>query len=476
MNRVAKLLTVFSVLWSFQSTAEEPLVQQLETLVSELPVGSVYSIQVRDPANGRVLYEQGAHLNLVPASVLKLVTATLAYEALGEEFRYSTQFISETLPGRNGIIRGVTALSFSGDPSFKREDLDQIVRDLKEQGVKTIDGDLWLDNDVFTGYDRAGGVSWDDLNICYAAPASAMILDRNCFHGWLKPGKKEGDPAILEYDRPEWLLTVDNQIVTRSLPDGERCIQKIRPSPENEYRLEGCISPRSRGLRMAFSVNDVERAVEKYLLAALHEQDIRLLGRIISGQPGQELPHVLAEHQSEALPQLLKPVLEDSDNLYSDSILKTVGHHMSGKPGSYASGIESARTILGDKGVGFGSSRLVDGSGLSRYNFISAATLVDILMLGWKQWGEESPWLNDRKRSEQWFKTGYMSGVRSMAGYVFPDNGRPLVFAVILNGLMPPLPASDREMQSFRRDIRAFSRAFLKTLASSGQSLNISAK
>ena len=113
---------------------------------------------------------------------------------------------------------------------------------------------------------------------------------------------------------------------------------------------------------------------------------------------------------------------------------------------------------------------------MSRYNFISAATLVDILMLGWRQWGENSPWLNNRKRKEQWFKTGYMSGVRSMAGYVFPDNGRPLVFAVILNGLMPPLPATDREMKSFRRDIRAFHRSFLKTLADNNKKLNVSAK
>ena len=120
--------------------------------------------------------------------------------------------------------------------------------------------------------------------------------------------------------------------------------------------------------------------------------------------------------------------------------------------------------------------RLVDGSGLSRYNFISAATLVDILMLGWKQWGEDSPWLNQRKRKGQWFKTGYMSGVRSMAGYVFPDDGRPLVFAVILNGLMPPLPATDKEMRAFRQDIRAFHRSFLKVLEDSGKTLDISAK
>ncbi|AMO55285.1 D-alanyl-D-alanine carboxypeptidase/endopeptidase [Endozoicomonas montiporae CL-33] len=476
MRRVIRLLTYLGFLCSMTAAAADSVVNRLESLISELPEGSVYSIQVRDPIKGNVLFEQGAHLNLIPASTLKVLTATLAYDALGQEFRYNTSIASENKVTRKGVVKGAVMLSFSGDPSLKREHLNDLVAQLKEKKITTIAGDLWLDGAVYSGYDRAGGVSWDDLNICFAAPAAAMILDRNCFYGWLKPGKKEGDPAIMEYDRPEWNLEVDNQVVTESLPEGERCTQKVRPSADFEYALQGCISPKSRPLRMAFSVSNVERAVERFMYDLLEQHDIQLKGRIIAGRPELNMPYILAEHHSEALPELLRPVLEDSDNLYSDSILKTVGHQTSGKTGSYASGIESARTLLGNKGVGFGSSRLVDGSGLSRYNFISAATLVDILMLGWKQWGEESPWLTQRKRKEQWFKTGYMSGVRSMAGYVFPDNGRPLVFAVILNGLMPPLPATDQEMRAFKQDIRAFHRSFLKVLGDSGKTLDISAK
>lgn len=476
MKRVVRLLVWLGVVWSLNVMAMIPVVEQLETLVSELPEGSVYSIQVRDPVNGKVLYEKGAQLNLVPASVLKVLTATLAYEALGQDFRYSTHITSEKELTKKGVVHGAVTLSFSGDPSLKRDHLNSLVAQLKENGVKTISGDIWLDGGIYSGYDRAGGVSWDDLNICFAAPSAAMVLDRNCFYGWLKPGKKEGDQATIQYDRPEWNLEVDNRVVTKRLSEGGQCFQKVRPSADYEYQLEGCISSRSRSLRMAFSINNVERAVERYLLSALEQHDITLKGRIIGGRPEIDSPHVLAEHYSEALPELLKPVLDYSDNLYSDSILKTVGHQTSGKTGSFASGIESARKVLGDKGVGFGSSRLVDGSGLSRYNFISAATLVDILMLGWKQWGEDSPWLIQRKRKEQWFKTGYMSGVRSMAGYVFPDSGRPLVFAVILNGLMPPLPATNKEMQTFKQDIRAFHRSFLKVLASSEKQFDISAK
>lgn len=476
MRRLIRFWVYLGVLFANIAMAADVTVRRLEALVAELPEGSVYSIQVRDPIKGKVLYESGAYLNLVPASTLKVLTATTAYEALGQEFRYSTQLVSENKVTRKGAVHGAVILSFSGDPSLKREHLNDLVEQLKQNGVKTIAGDLWLDGGVYSGYDRAGGVSWDDLNICFAAPAAAMILDRNCFYGWLKPGKNEGDPAIMEYDRPEWNLEVDNRVLTQTPPEGERCTQQVRPSGNYEYQLHGCISPKSRPLRMAFSVSNVERAVERFMYSILEQHDITLKGRIIAGRPELTTPYILAEHHSEALPELLKPVLDDSDNLYSDSILKTVGYQMSGKSGSYATGIESARTLLGDKGVGFGSSRLVDGSGLSRYNFISAATLVDVLMLGWKQWGEESPWLNQRKRKEQWFKTGYMSGVRSMAGYVFPDDGRPLVFAVILNGLMPPLPATDKEMKAFRQDIRAFHRSFLKVLADSGTTLDISAK
>lgn len=461
-------LSCLFLLTSISARAGEPLIQQLESLVSGLPQGSVYSIQVRDPASGNVLFEKGASRNLVPASVLKVLTATTAYDALGHDFRYHTRIQAQRLPSTRGVIKGAVMLSFSGDPSLKHKDLEELILQLKRKGVASIAGDFWLNGEVFSGYDRAGGVSWDDLNVCFAAPAAAMILDRNCFYAWLKPAGKDGELAIIEYDEPDWQLAVDNRIRTRKLDEGEKCAQEVRASSEYEYRLDGCITADSWPLRLAFSVNNVERAVERYLKALLKRHNIRLKGRVIVGRPDMNFPRVLAEHQSEKLPKLLKPVLSDSDNLYSDSILKTVAYQKSGKPGSFASGIESARELLGDKGVGFGSSRLVDGSGLSRYNFISASTLVDVLMVAWSEWGEASPWLNERDRKEQWFKTGYMSGVSSMAGYVFPEKGRPLVFAVILNGLMPPLPASREEMQAFRKEIRGFHRSFLNVLNNKG--------
>ncbi|WOG29163.1 D-alanyl-D-alanine carboxypeptidase/D-alanyl-D-alanine-endopeptidase [Endozoicomonas sp. 8E] len=460
------LLTVFFIFSFHSAQASQQLVKELQKLVGGLPPGSVHSIQVKDPASGQIIFEQGAHHNLVPASVLKVVTATLAYEVLGDKFQYTTQLVTRDRPIRRGIVNGPVALVFSGDPSLRRKHLDELVGQLKKRGIKSIHGDLWLDGAVFTGYDRAGGVSWDDLNICFAAPAAAMILDRNCFYGWLKPGKKEGSTTSIQYDQPDWFLAVDNQVRTRS---EKNCRLEVRPSTDQEYRLQGCISPKSSPVRLAFSVNNVERTVKRYMKDQLQKKGVELKGRVIVGRPGMDLPFVLAEHRSEFLPQLLKPVLKNSDNLYSDSILKTVGYETSGKPGSYASGIETAREVLGGRGVGFRTSRLVDGSGLSRYNFISASTLVDVLMFGWSRWGEKSPWLSARDRKEVWFKTGYMSGVSSVAGYVFQPDGKPLVFAVILNGLMPPLPASREQMKAFRKDIRVFRRSFLKALSREGK-------
>ncbi|WP_194842574.1 D-alanyl-D-alanine carboxypeptidase/D-alanyl-D-alanine-endopeptidase [Endozoicomonas sp. OPT23] len=460
MNRRKFFLFFYLLILPSIVLAQSTLVRQLETLVEELPVGSIYSIQVRDPVSGKVLFEDGEQQNLVPASVLKVLTATLAYEALGEEFRYVTRFES-TRSVRQGIVKGPVVLKFSGDPSLTHDNIRGLIKELKERNVRTIDSNLWIDGGVFSGYDRAGGVSWDDLNICFAAPAAAMVLDRNCFYAWLKPGRKEGQKTRIEYDNSDWGLTVENKVITTE----KDCPLSVFPSAKHEYKLEGCVSPGSRSVRLAFSISNVERAVRKFILTELRKSHIQLKGRILVGRPDQETPIVLAEHQSELLPMLLKPVLEKSDNLYSDSILKTVAYAHSGEPGNYAAGIQSARELLGEGGVGFGSSRLVDGSGLSRYNFISASTLVDVLMFGWSRWGEQSPWLLDRTKKERWLKTGYMSGVSSMAGYVFQEDEKPLVFAVILNGLMPPLPASREEMRAFRKSIRSFHQSFLKVLS-----------
>ncbi len=435
----------------------------LQRLVDQLPAGTTHSILVRDIESGLTLFESGSTNNLVPASINKILTATVAYKVLGKDFRFKTQILAKRALAGTQSSNGSLVIRFSGDPSFTHDDLESLIISLRKKGLKEISGNLWLDGSLYGGYHRPGGTSWDDLNICFAAPVSAIILDRNCFFGYLKPASKEGRRAVMEYDHPEWLLNIDSRIVTRK--NGADCVQEVWPSFSNEYQLSGCIDSASKPLRMAFSANNVDRATQRFVRALLRKNFIRLNGKIKAGKPEAVFDHVLAEHQSLPLTELLEPVLKNSDNIYADSILKTLGVHVLNKQGSFDSGIQAVRTILGEQGVLLERSRLVDGSGLSRYNSISAEDLVQVLEMAWRHWGAQAPWLKNREKSDRWLKTGYMGGIRNMAGYSFPDSNGPRAFTVILNGLKARQPANLEDRLLFRKKIKQFQREFLDRLS-----------
>ena len=441
------------------------LADDLDKLIAALPPGHTHSIKVVDAKTGKVVFRRNSSANLIPASTTKVLTAISAYKILGKDFRYAT-----TLLGSHPVAAdysGDLVLSFSGDPSLTRKNLTGLLQHLANKELRSIRGNLWLDGTLYDGYPRASGTSWDDHNICFAAPVDAMILDGNCFYGWLKPASKEGDLAVMIYDAPQWPLSVENRIATRKpLPyELGGCVQEVWPSSSHEYRLEGCVEPGSKPVRMAFAVRDPLRAVVRHVNAFLKANNIRLEGKVVVGRPlDDSFFQVLAVHYSRPVSELLQHVLEKSDNLYADSLLKTIGLSFYKQKGSYFSGTRAVLTMFQKEDVGLSRSRLMDGSGLSRFNLLSADDFIAVLQAGWRYWEATAPWLVTRKDERHWLKTGYMSGVNNMVGYVFEDKQPTLVFAVLINGLRPRQSATMEEFQAFNRDIRRFHRAFLDRL------------
>ncbi|USE37984.1 D-alanyl-D-alanine carboxypeptidase/D-alanyl-D-alanine-endopeptidase [Endozoicomonas sp. SCSIO W0465] len=438
----------------------------LDRLISTLPPGHIHSIKVIEAETGKVLFDRNSSFNLLPASTVKAITAISAYRVLGDEYRYQTSLLSNKPLSEGKVYAGDLVLRFSGDPSLTRADLSALLGKLNDKGVKVIRGTIWLDGSVYDGYPRAGGASWDDHNICFAAPVSAMILDRNCFFGWLVPSGKEGQLSKMVYDEPQWQLSIDNRVAIRKSPPHESngCVQEVWPSSKHEYRLEGCIASDAKPMRMAFSVRDPERAAARFVESFLQANNIKLEGRIVIEKPQGDFKWLVASHHSVPVPDLLQRVLDKSDNLYADSLLKTIGSSVKGEKGSYSSGTEAVLAMLKEEGVDLTRGRLVDGSGLSRYNMLSADNFTEVLQTGWRSWRESAPWLASREDERRWLKTGHMSGVNSMVGYAFPENSAPLIFAVLLNGLRPVQPATNEEKRAFHQEIRLFHRAFLERL------------
>ena len=438
-------------------------------LVQKLPKGSVHSIDVQT-VTGQNIYQSNAEQNLLPASTVKTITAIIALQVLGESFRFSTQLLASK--PLSFTYQGDLALKFSGDPSFTREQLAALIAQLKSEGVKRIGGNIWLDNSAFQGYSRPHGVSWDDASVCFGAPVAAIILDRNCFYALLKPARKAEQLTALEYRHPEWGITVDNQITTVVAQDDKQhdvqaCSQEVWPDSKQQYRLTGCMEADDKALPLSFAVVRPEEAAKDYVRRLLSQNKIKLDGDIKIGEPNKSFNCLVTESHSAPLPVLLDWMLEQSDNLYADSLLKTLGsmnQQSADKAGSFESGVQVVMAALEAQKAQPVAGRLVDGSGLSRYNLMSAADFVRILNLGWQLWGGNAPWLRQREHKAYWFKTGSMSGVNNIVGYAFPKGKPPVIFAVMVNGLWPESSEKNDDRRAFYAHIREWHDQFIEAV------------
>ncbi|MDP0562947.1 MAG: D-alanyl-D-alanine carboxypeptidase/D-alanyl-D-alanine-endopeptidase [Candidatus Endonucleobacter sp. (ex Gigantidas childressi)] len=445
---------------------QSALVKELDAHIATLLPSIVSSIIVSNATDGHVIYERNSLLNLVPASVLKTLTAMVAFDALGGGFRYTTRVVSK----RNEYVKKKRsieemAIIFEGDPSLQREYLKALLLSVRKKGIQEIRGKVWLDGSAFSGYPKADGVSWNDLKICFGAPSTAMILDRNCFYALLSPNKTPGKKALVDYMHPERPMRLDNRLITVNADHEEACQPRSWPSKKANYQLEGCMTLYDTPISLAFAVNNPEQEMKTFVMASLKDLGIKHRGRVVIGKPDSNLSEVLGEHSSEPLSELLITMLKTSDNLYADSFLKTIGYKYSGKSGSYQTGINALIAGLEKAKIDLRCSHFEDGSGLSRDNLMSAATLNDILLFSWRKGKEQLPWLASREQEDRWFKTGTMKGVRSVCGYAFPENSPPLVFVVLLNGVVPRNGVSEAEAISFIQNIQLFQRRFIDVIA-----------
>ncbi|WPC73646.1 serine-type D-Ala-D-Ala carboxypeptidase [Vibrio porteresiae] len=444
-----------------------PLVPALPTLTPD----TRYAFSAQSLSDENQHYEQATGQYFPPASTFKLVTALAAKLELGDEFRFSTSLRRQ---GNDYIIQ------FSGDPTLTTDDLKQLLRTLPAQGTKRIRGHIWLDNQVFSGFEKAVGWPWDSLGVCYSAPSSAINLDHNCAPASLTD-LNNGQTRL--YVPEQYPIHVMNQakVLSKEEVKQQHCELELTAAENNHYVLSGCMEQRSTPLPLKFAVQNTGLYAKRMVYKALHQLGIQLDGDIHIGPPTYNVnqAQILAKHQSEALPELLDTMLKKSDNLIADTLTKTMGHHYFQQPGSYSNGTNAIKAILANKaGISLESAQLYDGSGLSRNNRIHVNTMQQVLRYVWRHDSElhliellprsgESGTLQYRRsmlsndiKGLLTGKSGSLYGTHNMIGYLLDSNGQPtMLFTQYITDYFPPeneeelnsSPLTDLEQQFYRQ-------------------------
>ncbi|MGY0215840.1 D-alanyl-D-alanine carboxypeptidase/D-alanyl-D-alanine endopeptidase [Endozoicomonadaceae bacterium StTr2] len=466
-------------LMTFCASVQAELKPLPESLRKLLPPGATVAIEVHDLDNNRLLISENADRLMKPASLQKLLTGFAALNSLEDNFSFKTLLRAEPgAVGKSGI-RDDLILEFSGDPTLTSRDIHQMFKTMAGNGLKHIDGNIWLDAHAFGGQAYGRGWSWDAVAICYSAPVDAAIIDRNCFNARLSNGKTADAPARLVTDNN--VATFDIQVITR--PDCNlRYELEVAPIGHNAYQLVGCLPPRTRNMPLRFALTKPVENARWHVLQALRKNGIRHTGELRLGTPpkSRTAVSVVAQNQSEPLEKLLARALKKSDNLAADALLKTLGKQMTHRPGTFQNGTVAMRKILEQQGIDLGNSYLADGSGLSHHNLITARTLRQLLLKAHtfpkaRQFREAlavaaedgtlryHPGMRGNALKGKFKgKTGGMTGVRNLAGYLETGSGRHLAMVLMINGISD-LPGKRGKS---RAKLRKFEASLLTQLAS----------
>lgn len=407
-------------------------------LIGLLPKGSQAGIVVQ-PGQGKPLWHRQADTLMLPASTMKLFTVTASWLKLGPEFHFTTTLAGEV---RGTRVSNLT-LVLSGDPTLDRQSLRDLLGQLRQQGVKQVKGDIHLVS-PFSGYHRAKGWPWDDLGICFATAVSPYLLDRGC--AWVPvKATKQGEPRV---EVPSILpLTISADLVAGE--PSPWCPLEMDRLGSNRYHLRGCVKA---PMTLQIAIDDQKGYLESQIGTLLKQHRIGFDGDFVDGKPGSGLPTVLARHDSEPLPELVRTVLLDSNNQVADALFRTLSLEATMMPGSFdASGRMVKRLLAEELQLDMSYAEVADGSGLSRYNLVSPNHLVELLqhwqsdprlqpLKAWLPVAGISGTLRYRSgvsgvRGLLRAKTGSFGQVANIAGLVTVKDGSEWVVVQLINGL-----------------------------------------
>jgi serine-type D-Ala-D-Ala carboxypeptidase/endopeptidase (penicillin-binding protein 4) len=406
-----------------------------------------WGIVVRSLNGTNQLYNRDGDRLFIPASNLKLITTAVALRQLGAATKLRTSVYQ--LPGNSSATNLLVV--GRGDPSLSIIGLRSIAQQLKQRGTSQI-GQISFDDGYFRGEPIHGDWEWGDLSTDYAPAINGLMLNQNALSLNVTP-QQVGMP--LAYNWSDLSLNnwqVDNQSLTAAANQVSN-VNAIAAFGKPVLRLTGKLAQNAESVKIDLPVvNPVESFISGFRQSLIKEKITIGSTRLVLGQSTIGLPEVAAI-ESPPISELVREANLKSNNVYSEVLLKSIGRtHPQANLSSEDTGslgIVLVKQRLTELGVNSQAYRISDGSGLSRHNLVAPAALTQLLvgmatMPEGKLFRDSLPvagvsgTLKNRLKGTLaqgtvQAKTGSMSGINTLAGYINPPQYSPLVFSIMLN-------------------------------------------
>lgn len=455
------LLPLVSLLWVQGVVAD--VVSDIDAIIdSPKTPAALWGARIEDSKTGKVLYSRNGDSPFVPASVAKLITTAVALDQLGPDYTFTThlQFPHKTIP-QNGIIRGDIHIIGGGDPTLGtaegavgRNFLKSWAKRMVKDGVKRIEGDVIGDDDIFVDEPLGRGWAWDDENYAFSAQPSGLTIHGGTVGYRIDKNRKQG----LKKEQVHLYPDTDYMQVEVKRSGKKRQVQIGRTHGTNNFVVE---IPKKMRRNPEMSGKVTVDNPTAYT-ATLFKEVLKSVGIKVDGSAVDRDQSTKAvknsglvwTHHSKPLRDILPLANKRSINLVAEHLLRATGvkRNKSGeivKFGSVERGLQKIDRFMGKRKIKSYRYSLVDGSGLSRYNLLRPADLVKILRFmdqhpqgkvfrkALSRAGHDGTlryrFHDTALQGRVWGKTGTLSSVRGIAGYLKTKKGKELTFSVLVN-------------------------------------------
>ena len=442
---------------------------------------------VIDIYTGEVLSKYNENLALTPASVQKLLTTATAHETLGPDFKFETRLeYTGNIDKQTNILNGNLIIKGGGDPTLGSKYfavssthlfLDVWAKSISDLGVKYINGNIIGDARLY-GYAIVPPTwSWEDIGNYFGAGPCGLSIYDNFYTLYFNTGNNVGDKTDIVKIEPEIPgLTYDNMVISDAVNSDRsyifgapytyfRYITGELPLNKTEYKVKGSIPDPSY-----FTAYEFKKKLKSYGINSGKATTFRLSPEL---EHLDTVNHVLSYViKSPALKDIIARTNFRSINLFAEHLLK----HSQLKACNFdlsKTDKNFVENFWRRKGISTSGMRIYDGSGLSKYNTVTARQVAEILLYMKKR----------SKHSEVYYesiavvgksgtvkylckgtsavnnmraKSGSIKSVRAYAGYVTTKSGREVAFSLIINNYNGSSSNTGKKMEKLMAAIADF--------------------
>lgn len=460
------------------SAMAAPLDDRLEDIIqhSRLQLCNL-GVVIIDGSTGKVLASNNPDDSFIPASNMKLFTSGAALASLGPDFAFETALeLHEAAPDATSPQATRLVIRGSGDPAFADPELLEMmnlgiedlintwVKATKDTGVTAID-ELIVDARIFDN--ELVHPTWpvEQLNKWYCAEVSGFNVYTNVIRLFTRPNAAGEPPTVvMEPDAPWFRLNNRATSVNR----GQQTAWAARQHDTNIVTLYGEVRWAAEPIRV--TIHDTPDFFGQLLADRLRRSGVQVK-QVRAAAPGDQLPPGRVLHVVRTpIDVVLKRCNTDSHNLYAECLMKRLGHDLTGTPGSWKNGAAAMRMIIPPKLSESAANAVIiaDGSGMSRSNRVTPRSIAE-----WLKALADDPNLAasfidslatpgegtlERRFSESQLvtnlhaKSGYLTGVSSLSGYLIePNSQQRIIFSILINNRPSNVPG--RWIQDFWEEI-----------------------